>query len=110
MALYYDASNFTGLGTFAIGVPNIGTYSILGSLTLPRINQGDTANSQVIVTVNVNGGSTIYTGSAGADSFYITNLVISSANSTINVILSSSTGVDLGLNKIKMQVSVSEIV
>jgi hypothetical protein len=100
---------FSGLGTLAIQVPNVGTYSLQGNISLPSINQGATANSQVIVTINVNGGSTLYTGAAGAQGFVFLPITIASANSTVNVILSSATGVDQGLNLIKTTVSISEL-
>ena len=110
MAIYSQSAIKSGLGTLSIGVPNAGVYVLQGTITLPRQSQGDNGNSQIITTINVNGGSTLLTTAAGADSFVLPNLVVSSANSTINIILSSSASVDLGLNKINIQANISEIV
>jgi hypothetical protein len=109
MANYSSNAVFNGLGTFNIGVPNIGTYTLNGTITLPVLDQGASANSQVVVTIAINSGSTIYTGPAGAEGFFISPLVIASANSIINITLSSSAAVDQGLNKIKSTVQVSEL-
>jgi len=109
MAMNSSSEVFNGLGTFNIGVPNAGTYSLLGVIDLPMLSQGSSANSQVVVTISINSGSTIYTGAAGAKGFAISPLVIASANSLINLTLSSSAPVDQGLNLIKTTAQVSEL-
>jgi hypothetical protein len=92
-----------------MSAPNAGTYELRGKITLPEISQGQLSNSQVVVTINVNGGSTIYTGAAGAQGFFISPLVIASALSSINIILTSSAPVDQGLDLIKTTASLSEL-
>ncbi len=109
MANYNISATESGLGTFPICAPNVGTYTLTGKITLPKISRGDVANSQVVVTVNVNGGGTIYTGAASADGFFIQPLVIASANSLVNVILTSAAAVDQGTNKIKTTITLSEL-
>lgn len=92
-----------GLGTFSFTAVQTGAHNVKGKMTLPEINQGASANSQVIVTINVNGGATIFTGPAGARSFesgsYLT------AGDVLNVILSSSAPVDNELNAVKSTIS-----
>jgi hypothetical protein len=101
MAIATDQRPFTctGLGTFGIIVQTAGLKTVSGTLTLPNINQGASADSAVVVTVNLNGGSTLYTGGAGATGFE--TQVSASAGDTINVILTSAAAVDQGLNVVK---------
>ena len=108
MANYSNTQTFNGLGTFNIGAPNIGTYTLQGSMTLPRISGGDGLNSQVVVTIAINSGATIYTGPAGEQGFFIFPLTIASANSIINITLSSSSSIDQGTNVIKTTAALSE--
>lgn len=109
MANYSSNASVSGLGTISIGAPNVGTYTLAGTLTLPSISQGAVASSQVIVTININGGGTLYTGVAGAESFFISPLVVASANSIVNIILSSSAAVDQGTQVIKTTATLSEL-
>lgn len=94
----------SGLMTATTSVNAAGTYDIIGSLTLPGITKGSTANSQVVATIKQN-GSTIFTGQAGAEGFMITGLTCA-AGDTISVQLSSGAAVDQGLNLIKCTVAI----
>lgn len=94
----------SGLGTTVASVQDTGTYDIIGSLSLPAINKGDTANSQVVTVVKQN-ATTLFTGSAGSAGFMLTGLA-AAAGDTFSVILSSSTAVDQGLNVIKATVAI----
>lgn len=98
---------FNGLGTFNMGVPEIGTYVLQGNISLPTISGGSSANSQVVVTITLNSGSALYTGPIGAQGFYL-SAPVASANSTFNITLSSSAPVDQGLNVIKTNITISE--
>lgn len=109
MAQYRNTSTWNGLGTYTMSAPNAGTYTLMGKITLPKISQGDAVNSQVVVTININGGGTIYTGDADAEGFYISPLAIASANSLINIILTSAATVDQSLNVIKTTATLSEL-
>lgn len=106
-ANYTTNETFNGLGTFNIGVPEAGNYNIQGSITLPTIQGGDAADSQVVVTIKINSGSTIYTGPAGCKGFQTTHTA--SANDILNIILSSGAAVDQPINVIKTTASISEI-
>ncbi len=94
----------TGLGTFPVIVSQSKFYNIKGKISLPTIGAGSVADSAVVVTANVNGGSTFYTGTAGAEGFE-TGAVCNSGD-TINVILTSAAAVDQGLNIIKTTLSI----
>jgi hypothetical protein len=94
---------FTGLGTFTLYAPVAAYFNIQGKLTLPTIGEGAIANSAVVVTINKNGASAFYTGSAGAEGF--ATAVSCAQGDAINIILSSSAPVDQGLNVIKLTVS-----
>jgi len=97
-----------GLSTTAIGIPAAGPTPLSGKLELPTIDEGASANSQVVVTVTqtpANGSpTTIYTGPAGARGFYL--VAQCAALDTLTVTLSSSAAVDQGLNVIKTTISV----
>lgn len=107
MTNFHSRGTYNGLGTFPLGVTDTGVYNIQGNITLPKIPKGDTANSSVVVTININGGGTLYTGAAGAQGFNFTTSA--TANDIINVILTSAAAVDQGLNLIKTNVTISEI-
>lgn len=98
----------TGLTTFSVGIPTAGATPVSGKLTLPTIDQGESANSQVVVTITQtpNGGSptTIYTGSAGARGFSV--IAQCAALDTIAITMSSGATVDQGINRIKTTISV----
>jgi hypothetical protein len=97
---------FTGLGTFPMPIPVTPPNSFLnikGKITLPNIIEGATANSQVVVTMNINGGAAFYTGMPGAEGFETGTVAI--AGNILNIILTSSLPSDQGLNVIKTTVS-----
>lgn len=96
-----------GLGTFNFGVPEVGTYNVHGTISLPTLATGSPANSQVVVTVTINSGATIYTGLAGEGGFDF-NYAVPSDNSIFNITLSSSASIDQGLNVIKTTVTIAE--
>ena len=101
-------STFTGLTTMTIGIPTAGPYTAKGSLELPTIDEGASANSQVVVTITQTpsggGPTTIYTGLAGARGFAVT--VNAAALDAIAITTSSAAAVDQGLNIIKTTASV----
>lgn len=100
------SSTFTGLGTFTVFTALItDSYNIIGTLSLPAISKGDTANSQVVVVIKQN-SSTIYTGSAGAKGFAISAQL--TANDVISLVLTSSASVDQPKNVIKTSLTISE--
>lgn len=108
MANFYVSQSVVGLGTVAtVTAPSTSIYSVEGKISVPTIGQGATANSSVVAVVNVN-GSPVYTGSAGAEGLQVK--AACNAGDIITVVLSSSNPVDLGLNKIKSTISVSESV
>ena len=107
MANYISGGVYTGLGTFKIGVGETGNYKLYGTITLPTIPEGEAANSQVVVTININGGSTLFTGNPGDKGFQLIHSA--TANDIFNVILTSAAAVDQPLNEIKTTISLSEI-
>jgi hypothetical protein len=97
---------FTGLGTFPTPIsetPASRILNIKGKVNLPNLIEGAAANSQVVVTMNLNGGATFYTGIPGAEGFETG--VVAVAGDILNIILTSSAPVDQGLNVIKTTVS-----
>lgn len=90
--------------TSTAGVNDAGYYTITGSISLPGIPKGDTANSAVVAVISKN-GSPIHTTVAGSSGFLLTN-VLCAASDTISVALTSSASVDQGLNKIKCTVAI----
>lgn len=93
----------TGLGTFALPITSTGQWNVKGKITLPSISEGNTVNSSIVVTMNINGGSTLYTGVAGAEGFETGSSA--TAGDTLNVILTSAATVDQGLNTVKTTIS-----
>lgn len=100
-----------GLGTFSLftapSTPATGLYFVDGQLTLPDLTNGDTANSQCLVTIKVDGVGA-YTGTPG-DTGFQTKLSLD-AGDAVTVVLSSSAAVDQKLNVIKGVVSISAAV
>lgn len=106
MANYNQETVFNGLGTKSVGVPESAAYFIEGRLTLPTIQNG-TDYTQVVLEVNINGGSAIYTGQPGDKGFYIKRNL--TALDIINVVLSSSLVSDQQKNVVKMILVVGEL-
>lgn len=94
---------FNGLGTFSFTAPEAGAFTVNGKITLPTLSGGATANSEIVVTVEVD-SSLVYTGVAGAEGF--TCGIAPSAGDVVEIILTSAAAVDQGLNKIKTTVAI----
>lgn len=100
----YDLrSELQGIGSVSVQVP-AGAGFVKGKLSLPSIIGGN-GPSSIVVTVNQN-GSPIYTGSAGAEGFYVTFL--GALNDTIAVVTSSAASIDNALNTVKMQFQIGQ--
>jgi hypothetical protein len=94
---------FNGLGTLTINISTAGNYTFSGKISLPTLGTGATANSQVVTTIKQN-GTTRYTGTAGAEGFYLSPLTCA-ANDAITIIFSSSAAVDQQSNSIQATVT-----
>lgn len=88
----------SGLGTSTMSVASARPYALTGSLSLPGISKGDTANSQVVTVIKQN-ASTIFTSTAGAEGLNLT--IYTAAGDVISVITSSSAAIDKSLNVVK---------
>lgn len=106
MANYNLSGSYNGLRTYSFGVPEAGSYFIAGKISFPRQSESSPFPSQVVVTVNVNGGAAIYTGAAGADGFGTSATM--SAGDVFNVIFSSSLASDQALDAIKYTITIVE--
>src|ERR1035437_476058 len=98
-----DNKSFTGMGTFPMHVTTTGPKNVKGKIMLPNIIEGQAVNSQVVVTMNLNGGATFYTGLTGAEGFE--SGCFAHAGDTINVILSSALPADNSYNDVKTTIS-----
>lgn len=83
---------FNGLGTCSFNVLDTGATNVKGKIALPNIIEGAPANSSIVVTCNLNGGATFYTGVAGAEGF--ATGCYATAGDIINVILTSAAAQD----------------
>lgn len=99
-----NRSSFTGKATYTYVAPTAGPYRIQWQMDLPQISKGATANSEVVMTVNV-GGSPIFTGTAGAQGGEVTT--VCAAADIITLVTTSSATVDAPLNVIKSNVCIS---
>lgn len=106
MAAHFSVNlSSQGLTTVTVGAPETATYHIEGKLTLPTVTTGATANSAVVVVVNVN-GSPVYTGLAGAEGFATSPAC--TAGDTITIVTSSAAAVDQQSNSIRSTISIWE--
>lgn len=105
MANFRNSRSVEGLSTTAITVPTTDRYKFEGKISLPSVVNGG-GYSSVVVTITQTGLGTIYTGVAGAEGFTIQPFC--TAADVITITLSSANNNDLGLNKIKMSLAVSE--
>lgn len=80
--------------------PASGIYFINGTLTLPHLYKGDSANSAVIAQVSKNGVTVLYTGTAGDNGFTIPAVTLVS-NDSISVSVTSNASIDQGIGSIK---------
>lgn len=103
---FNQSGTLAGLGTYGVAVPAAGVYVVDGKVSLPKIVDGDTAASSVVVVVKLNSDAATYTGTAGADGFKC-DIVAAAAGDVINVITSSAASVDQGLNVIKTTIAIS---
>lgn len=103
MNIEAQTRTLTGLGTTSFHVTVAGAKTVKGKLTLPELDQGSPANSQVVVTVNLNGGSAFYTSSAGDRGF--DTGTYANPGDVINIILSSSLPADTAINAVKCTLS-----
>lgn len=98
-------ASIVGLNSYAITLPTAGAYFIEGKIQCPQISTGSAANSEVVATiVNGTGPVTLYTGTAGAEGFYVN--VSAAAGDVITTTLSSSADIDAPLNAIKCELSI----
>lgn len=97
--------SYEGLNTYIFTAPADGQYIAEGKISLPTISEGE-SQSGVIVTINVNGGSDIYTGEQAAEGFRAGSFL--SEGDTLEITLSSSETVDQSLNVIKSTISIFE--
>ena len=97
----------TGLSTLTASVPQAGPTFVKGKLSLPTLVGGGGASS-CVVTVSqtpLSGSPTVvYTGSAGAEGFFVN--ILCAAQDTVTVALSSSAAPDQPLNVIKAQIQI----
>jgi hypothetical protein len=84
-----------GLGTFSFIALEIGPKTLDAKITFPELDKGSSINAQVIVTVNINGGSPVYTGMATAQGFRSGGYAVAIGD-VFNVIYSSSQIGDTG--------------
>lgn len=102
--MFYQNGTQAGLGTYSVTVLEAGTFVVSGSMSLPRIYDGSTAASSCVVLVKQN-GSTVYTGTAGADGFKAE--LLCAANDVISVVFQSAAAIDQPVNAIKCQISIT---
>lgn len=102
--LQSDPRSSQGLGIFSYKVTSSGVYTIAGTITLPSTTTGDPASSQIVVTMNVNGGASFYTGALGAKGFKA-GIRLTSGD-TVNVVLTSATAVDNALNAVRTTIEI----
>lgn len=95
-----------GLTSVDTAVPTAGPYFVNGKLQLPRLSAGASGVSGAVVTItNRTGPVTLYTGTAGADGFYVDTYC--AAGDLIRVAITSSNSVDSSdLNIIKTQIQI----
>jgi len=94
---------FVGLGTLSFSTLVTGAKNIKGHITLPMLKTGAPANSPLIVSVNLNGGAPFYTSVMTVDGFETGSWAV--AGSVFNVVLSSTSPLDQGLNTIESTIS-----
>ena len=98
MAAAFLNAPFVSLGTYTFLIPAAGNWSLDGKLSIPSLAAGDSADSQVVVTINQN-GSPIYVGPAGAKGFRA--VFQAAASDAMAVVLSSAAAIDQPANSVK---------
>lgn len=92
-----------GLGTFTWTATRVGAHNIKGKLELHTIDQGSSENSQVVVSVNLNGGSAFFTSQAGAKGFETGAYL--NVGDVLNVVITSSATIDQSPKNVKHTIS-----
>lgn len=105
MPSFSSNSEFQGLGTFTVKVPEASQYTVKGTITLPTVNTTGSEQSQLLVVINVN-GSPVYTGQVSARGFEARTAC--AANDVITVVFSSPLAIDAANNAIKSTISISQ--
>lgn len=100
---FNQSGELAGLNTYTVAAPTAGIYGIDWKNYLPRPSQGGLQSS--LVTTIVQNSSTVYTSQTGADGGHFD--LLCAAGDTINLVTSSASANDAGLNLIKTQVAVS---
>ena len=102
---FNQSVELAGLTSVDTAVPAAGTYSVKGKLLIPRISMGDGQSSAVVTITNRTGPVTLYTGTAGADGFFVDALC--AAGDFIRVAVTSAASADQPINAIKTQIYIS---
>lgn len=95
----------TGMTFVDIAVPAAGAYNVSGKIQLPRIASGGGQSSVVATVGNLTGPVLLYTGTAGADGFYVA--FNAAAGDFIRVSLTSGDADDTPANAVKCEISLS---
>lgn len=103
--MYSQNFVWTGLGILSFAVPDAGIYVFEGKLSLPSLSAGSSANSAVVVTVDVDSVEQ-YAGAAGANGFSVT--CTCAAGDVVAIELASAADVDLVRNAVKATISASQ--
>lgn len=93
-----------GLTNVSYAVPQAGAVFVKGKVQLPRLAAGGTQSSVVVTITDTTTSSTLYTGLAGADGFYVDAAV--AAGDVIQVATASSAAGDAVLNAVKTQIQI----
>lgn len=96
-------TDFSGLGTVTFVPAADGNYEIEGKISLPTPSQGG-GESAVVVTINKN-ASPIYTGTAAAKGFRVSQLFLTT--DTVTIVLTSSATADQPKNAVKTSISIA---
>jgi|SRR6185312_9282402 len=104
--MFNQAVELAGLTSIDTAVPAAGPYVISGKLTVPCLVGGASSPSGVVVTItNRTGPVTLYTSHAGDTGFEVaTNCA---AGDVIRIAVTSSSGVDQGLNVVRTIAGIS---
>ena len=104
--MFAQNSTIVGLNSLDTAIPAAGPVFVSGKVQLPRLAAGSTGVSAVVVTItNQTGPVTLYTGTAGADGFYVDTNV--AAGDVIRVALTSANSIDSATyNSVKCELSI----
>lgn len=102
--MFAQNSVIVGMTSLDTAVPTAGAYFVSGKLQLPRIAGGGGQSNVVVTITNQTGPVTLYTGTAGADGFYV-NAACAAAD-VLRVALTSADADDTPLNAVKCEISI----